>query len=86
MDLGRELIGIAAVLVMLFGLLWILRRKGWVTGIAASSSTERQIRLLERVSLTPAHSLHLVRAGNRTILLGAHASGVTLICDIGEKT
>ena len=34
---------------------------------------------MERLALTPQHSLHLVRIGDRGLLVAAHAAGCTLI-------
>lgn len=86
MDLARQLIGIAVVLGLLAWILWILRKKGFVAGVPAHAGKHRRVQLLERVPLTSTHSVHLIRAGGRTILLAVHSSGVTVLCDVQEET
>lgn len=85
MDLGRQLIAVVFVLGTLVLALWMLRKRGYISGIVRSGGSEKHLQLIERLPLTPSHSLHLIRAGTHTILVGVHGTGVTLICDFGEK-
>ena len=39
----------------------------------------RRLEHLDRLALAPQHSLHLVRVGNRELLVGRSPAGVTLL-------
>lgn len=73
----RALLSIGLVL----GLVWLLRRR--LTGRAGAWIGRRprraKLEALERLALTPQHSLHLVRIGDRAVLIGAHAGGLSLL-------
>ena len=73
----EQTLAIAFVLALLIGALWLLRRKGLATaGFALSrrAGASRRIELVERISLTPQHSLHLVRIEDRLVLIGVSPS------------
>ena len=85
MDLAGQLAAVLFVVALLWLVVWILRRKGAVAGFTAGKRGERSLEVLERLSLTPQHSMHLVRSGGRRFLLGAHPSGLTVIWDYDES-
>ncbi len=74
---------LAAVLViaLLLGTLAVLRRKGWVrtSGRGPRMAPPRSLELVDRLALTPQHSLHYVRLGSRAILIGRSPGGLTLL-------
>ena len=75
----EQTLAIFLVLGLLAGSLWLLRRKGFAAvnlgfGGAASS---RRMELVERLALTPQHSLHLVRVEGRFILIGVSPQSCT---------
>jgi flagellar biogenesis protein FliO len=82
MDAARQAISVLFVLALLGAALWTLRRgtAPW-RGMFAQRSREKtkSVQSLERVSLTPQHSLHLVRAGGRDWLLVTHPQGCTVV-------
>jgi flagellar biogenesis protein FliO len=82
MDQARSLAGVVAVFVLLGLLLWISRRKGAIFGAHRAKPGLRTLELLERVPLSANHSVHLLRVGNRTLLVGTHSSGLTLLCEL----
>ncbi len=75
--------GAAAVLVLglLFLLLWALRKKG----VAQFSLQKpfgggtRRLSVVERLALTPQHSLFLVQTNDQLLLLGASPAGLNRI-------
>lgn len=76
----RPLISIGSVL----GLLLVLR--AWLRGRwvrlrlrAARRGCESRLEALERLPLTPQHTLHLVRVEDRTVLIGVHAGGLCVL-------
>ncbi len=75
------MLAVALVAALLAGTLLWLRRKGFAgaAGRLLGVRRPRQLEMLDRLSLTPQHSLHLVRLGNRTLLLGRSPSGLALL-------
>lgn len=72
----------AAAVALVFGLmafaLWALRRRGFLPA-ARSRRAGRRLVPVERLALSPRHSLHLVRVANRTLLIGVHPEGCALL-------
>lgn len=77
--------GNGAAVILVLGLLllcvWILRRKGLAHFSAGSLLPQRQRRLnvVERLALSPQHSLYLVQMTDRLLLLGSSPAGISLI-------
>ncbi len=76
----EQLLAIVGVMLLLAGLLWFLRGRGAVSfrALGRARST-RKLEVIERLSLTPHHSVHLVRAGSRQLLIGVSPSGCVLL-------
>ena len=81
MELARQLLGVGFVLALLFALLWLQRKKGALTLSSRPKGGNKAIELIERMPLTPRHSVHLLRVGDRNLLLGVHDSGFTLLSE-----
>ena len=81
MELFEQLSMVVAVLALLAGMLWVLRRKGVAAFRLGGSrnGSNRSLQLVERLALTPNHSLHLVRVADRTLLIGVAPGGCTLL-------
>jgi len=81
MDAVQPIFAVLFVLGLLGGTLYWLRNKGVarfaVKGLGRAAG--RQIQCLERYSLSPQHSLHLVTVGGRTLLLAVSPSGCTVL-------
>jgi flagellar biogenesis protein FliO len=71
--------------IFVFGLLAIaisiLRKRTGQSIRLFRPSTARSLTAVERISLTPQHSLHLVRAAGRELLLATHPHGCTVLAD-----
>ncbi len=83
MDGWGQLLAISGVLGLLAGALVWLRRFGpgsWRPRTAGG----RRLEILERLPLTPQHSLYLVRLCGRELLIGTAPSGCAVL-DRGEK-
>jgi flagellar biosynthetic protein FliO len=74
MDLVQPLAAIFFVAALLGGVLFLLKKRGGV-----SSSRSRRLEVIERVSLGPHHALHLVRAGDRLVLIATAPSACQLL-------
>jgi Flagellar biosynthesis protein, FliO len=82
MDTARQILGVGFVLSLLAGAYWALRRGITpLRGLLANTRLGRResLRVVERVSLTPQHSAHILRAGAREWVLITHPRGCTVI-------
>jgi flagellar biogenesis protein FliO len=81
MDEIRQALAVLTVLGILAGTLWWLRRKGLAQFALkpGSAGRTRHMKVVERLTLTPQHSLHLVRVGSRTVLIAASPSRCALL-------
>lgn len=85
METLQAALSIALVFGMLGGALWWLRRRGLavVTGLPARRKGAR-LEPLERLALSPTHALHLVRVGERTLLIATSPAGCQAVETIHE--
>jgi flagellar biosynthetic protein FliO len=79
----QPLLAIALTLGTLGGLVWVLRRKGWaqvrLASLMPKESRRGQLEVIDRLVLGPQHSLHLIRVGDRVVLIGLSPSGCNLL-------
>jgi hypothetical protein len=94
MDLLQPIAAITIVLGLLAAALLLLKKRGAatfslpgqisgrftgaITG-RLSSSGQRKLEVLERVALGPQHSIHLVRVGERQVLIGTSPSSCQVL-------
>jgi flagellar biogenesis protein FliO len=78
--LGEQLLAVVFVLLLLASAIWVFQRKRvwrWPAfGRAVSGPALTAV--LERVPLTAQHSLHVVKVGDRMLLVATHPSGISL--------
>ena len=81
MEFVQQLAVVLLVLALLAGLLWTLRNRGMASLRFGSrpSASARRLQVIERLPLTPSHSLHLVRLADRVLLIAVAPSGCTLL-------
>jgi flagellar protein FliO/FliZ len=79
MDVIGQMGAVGAVLGLLGGTLWWLRRRGLATLAIGRQRSRRRLELVERLPLGPQHSLHLVRLGETMLLVAASPGGCRLI-------
>lgn len=85
-----ESIGQALSVVFVLGLLgaalWWLRRRGMAQFAfrPPGAAKRRSIQVIERMALTPQHSLHLVRVAGRTMLIAASPAGCSILEGLPE--
>lgn len=76
MELLRELLAV----IVVFGLLWMARR--FLRGkIWRSNSEPGLLESRGKLVLTARHSVHLIRAGDRLLVVGVHPEGITFLGD-----
>jgi flagellar biosynthetic protein FliO len=79
MELINQVAAVAAVLGALGAMAWWLRRRGPIERASFRRSSGKRLESLERLALGPHQTLHLVRMGNRALLLAASPSGCSLL-------
>jgi flagellar biogenesis protein FliO len=73
MEWTREILGVCGVLLLLGAMVLTLRRKSPRPGRL------RRLTVVERLPLGAHHSIHLVRLGDRAILIGVSPAGCALL-------
>ena len=86
METARQFVSVFAVLGLLLVAAWWARKRPAVAGRIrfGAGRSAHLVRVVERVALTPQHSLHVVELNGETLLLGAGPSGVQVIRTLGE--
>src|SRR3979490_1907746 len=81
MEWAGQLLAVMLVLGLLCGSLWLLKRKGLVrTGFRRPSRPgQPRLEVIDRLTLTPQHSVHLIRVADRTLLVGLSPQGCNLL-------
>jgi flagellar biogenesis protein FliO len=74
LDLIRPVLSILTVLGLLLLMLWFLKSRGLVT-----AGKGRRLQSLERLALSPQHSIHLVLVDSKEVLLALHPGGCTVL-------
>jgi flagellar biogenesis protein FliO len=82
---ARDLLSVVAVLALLGAALWALRR-GVGARLPGAFGKSRSIETLQRIALTPQHSLHLVRIHGRELLVATHPQGCALLLETSGRT
>ena len=81
MDFGQQYAGVAAVLGLLAASLWWLRRRGFAAVTAGRRG--RRLEALERLPLSPQHTLHAVRIGATVVVVACSPGGCALLQTLG---
>ncbi len=83
----QQFLAIAFVLILLLGAVWVLRKKGFAS--MPMGRQTRAIEQLDRMRLTPQHSIYLLRIQDRLMLIAVHPRGMCRLDDaapgVGEK-
>jgi flagellar biosynthetic protein FliO len=80
----QQSMAVFLVLGLLFGALWLLRRKS-LRGFGLLSKQTggvRQLRVIERLSLTPQHSVHLVQVADTLLVVGVSPAGCNSLASL----
>lgn len=76
---------VVAVLGLLLVVAYLLRRHpGGARGFRLRPQKTRTVEVIERVVLTPQHSLHVVKVAGELLLLSAGPGGVGVIRKLGH--
>jgi len=85
MEFAQEFAAVGAVLALLAVTLWWLRRRGFAALVPMKRNAGRRLECLERLSLGPQHTLHLVRVGDTAVLLASTPSGCALVQSLPSR-
>jgi flagellar biogenesis protein FliO len=89
MDVLRQLFSVLLVFSLLGTALWLLRRGGRISfqGLARTrvQGNTRSMIAVERLVLTPQHTLHIVRVNGREILIATHPQGCSVVTTVTEQ-
>lgn len=81
-----QLAAVAGVLTLLGFTLWFLRKRGIAGLTTVRSKPGRRLECLERLSLGPHHTLHLVRMGETALLVASSPGGCSLVQSFPPET
>lgn len=83
MDVLRQILSVFLVFTLLGAALWAVRKGGSLSirGIAWKRAQQRgrSIVPVERIALTPQHTLHVIHVNGHEILVATHPGGCTLL-------
>jgi len=71
---------LAVVVILMIAGAWILRR---VQG-GSWKAVDRQVKVLETTHLTPRRAIHLIRVGDRKLLIGATDQTISLLTELDD--
>ena len=80
-DIVRQLSAVLFVFALLGAAVWLLarRRGGVLPGAGLGRRSNSAMTVVDRVRLTPQHSVHLLRIGRRGLLVSVHPAGCTVL-------
>lgn len=90
MDVFRQALSVLLVFALLGTLLWALRRNGRISfngfGQARKPTPGREKAMVrvERLSLTPQHTLHIVRINGEEVLVATHPQGCSVVTNLAK--
>jgi flagellar biosynthetic protein FliO len=79
---GAQLVRTSVALLIVCVAAWWLVRYAARRGMLGASTRGRHMTVLERVSLDPRRALHLVRVGDRVLVLGASEEGLRTLAEL----
>ena len=87
MDVLRQVGSVLLVFSLLGAVLWVLRRSGrvsfqglaWKRVIGYQTGNTKSMVAVERLALTPQHTLHIVRINGCEVVVATHPQGCSVI-------
>src|ERR1700722_11014611 len=94
MDVLRQVLSVLLGFALMGAVLWALRRGGRVSfhGLTVRGLAWKRVReqtrsmvAVERLTLTPHHTLHIVRIHGREVLVATHPQGCSVVTTVAER-
>lgn len=84
----QQFIAVFIVLVSLWGAVLFLKRKGFAVSNAQRRMRKQPafIQQLDRIRLTPQHSIHVLQMDDQRLVVAVHAQGVTVLSKTRKHT
>lgn len=79
MDLAQQFAAVITVLALLGAVVFVARKRGFAVNFPNRPSRPRRMESIERLALTPNHSLHLVTVDSKTFLVAVSPGGCQLL-------
>ncbi|HEV3334083.1 MAG TPA: flagellar biosynthetic protein FliO [Bryobacteraceae bacterium] len=79
MEVLGQFAAVVAVLALAAATSWWLRRRGFAGSLLPRKAAGRRLESVGRLSLGPQQTLHLVRLGERALLVASSPSGCVLL-------
>jgi flagellar biogenesis protein FliO len=80
MDIAQQSLALLLVFALLWTALWFLRKRGW-TGMRRAKPVSGTLESRGKLPLTAQHSIHVIRVGDRNLILALHPGGITYLGD-----
>jgi flagellar biogenesis protein FliO len=81
MDVIRQSLAITFVFLLLGAALWFLRKKRGIV-FKPGRADKEFLETRGKLALSAQHAVHVIRIGDRDLVLAVHPSGMTLLCDL----
>ena len=80
-ELIRQVVAVGVVFGLLGGAVWFLGQRGNALGSIFERAPKRgsRMQVIERLRLTPQHTLVMVRVADRSLLVALHPGGVAVL-------
>ena len=85
MEALEQFLAVALVLGLLLFALWAMRGKSRFGQVSLRRKSGGSLRSIDRLALSAQHSLHLVRIGKTTLLIGVAPGSVNLIREVAVE-
>jgi flagellar biogenesis protein FliO len=82
MEFVQQIAGVILVFALLGVLVWYAKGRSFALPIR--STRPRRMEILERLVLSPQHSLHLINVDGRTILIGVSPGSCQMLNDLKD--
>jgi flagellar biosynthetic protein FliO len=86
MEMIDQLAAVLVVLGLTAGAAWWLRRRGVLQAALRRPAVGKRLEGMERLTLGPQQTLHLVRMGQRALLVAATPSGCALLDSVDLRS
>lgn len=84
MEYLQQIVLVAVLLGVIGGAVWLLQRRGLAT-VNWTRPSERRMHIVEKLPLTAQHAVHMVRVGDKLLLIGTAPGGCSVLGPLPER-